>query len=94
MSKALSDKEIEKGLEKLEGWKFENNKISKSFNFDNFKAAMAFLVRVGFEAESAGHHPEIFNVYNKVDVSLQTHDAENKVTQKDLDLALSIQGIL
>lgn len=94
MAEALSNTKIEESLKSLKGWSFENDKITKAFKFGNFKEAMAFLVRVGFEAESAQHHPEIFNVYNKVEVSLQTHDAENKVTQKDLDLALSIERIL
>jgi 4a-hydroxytetrahydrobiopterin dehydratase len=91
--KPLSENEINDKLKELNGWDSEKNKIGKKFEFNNFKEAMAFLVRVGFEAESQGHHPEIFNVYNSVTIKLSTHDAGDKVTQKDFDLAKAIETI-
>jgi 4a-hydroxytetrahydrobiopterin dehydratase len=91
--KPLSENEINDKLKELNGWDSEKNKISKKFEFKNFKEALAFLVRVGFEAESHGHHPEIFNVYNSVTIKLSTHDAGDKVTQKDFDLAKAIETI-
>jgi len=54
---------------------------------------MAFIVLIGFEAESANHHPELYNVYSTVRIALNTHDAGGKVTQKDVDLARAIEGV-
>ena len=93
MMNALSENEISEKLNTLKGWSFEEDKISKDFDFNNFKEALAFLVRVGIEAEGLGHHPEIFNVYNSVSIKLSTHDAGDKVTQKDFDLASAIENI-
>ncbi len=93
MSAPLTQTEIGNNLKKLLGWEFLENKLTKEFQFIDFKEALAFIVRVGMEAESKNHHPEIFNVYNKVSISLQTHDAGKKVTSKDVDLARAIEGI-
>jgi 4a-hydroxytetrahydrobiopterin dehydratase len=93
MMNALTADEISEKLKGLEGWSAEGDKIGKDFAFSNFKEALAFLVRVGLEAETQGHHPEIFNVYNSVTIKLSTHDAGDKVTQKDIDLANAIENI-
>lgn len=93
MSKALTESQINEHITELDGWTYADNKISKEFSFSDFKEALAFVVRVGFEAEDQVHHPEIFNVYNTVRISLQTHDAGDKVTQKDIDLAKAIERI-
>lgn len=90
---ALSESEINEKLKILDGWNADEDKIGKDFKFNNFKEALAFLVRVGLEAESLAHHPEIFNVYNSVSIKLSTHDAGDKVTQKDFDLAQAIENI-
>ena len=79
-------------LDRLDEWYFQNDGIEKKFVFDNFVQAMGFIVQVGILAEKQGHHPEIFNVYNKVNIRLSTHDAYG-LTQKDFDLALAIQGL-
>jgi len=63
-----------------------NDAIEKSFKFTDFPSAFAFMTQVAFAAEQADHHPEWFNVYNRVDVRLTTHDA-NGVTARDLSLA-------
>ncbi len=89
----LSKNEIEQELKNLSGWTFEEDKISKEFEFENFKEAMAFMVKVGFEAEDQAHHPEWKNVYNKVSISLSTHDAGGKITEKDIRLAKAIEGV-
>ena len=91
--KPLSEQEINSALQSLEGWGFDDDKLWKKFEFGNFKEALAFIVRVGVEAELHTHHPSIFNVYNTVTIGLQTHDAGDKVTQNDVDLATAIEGI-
>ena len=68
-------------------WKEENNMLSRTFEFKNFIDAFAFMTKVAFEAEKMNHHPNWSNVYNKVTISLNTHDEENTVTDKDRKLA-------
>lgn len=92
MSQALSTEEIQNALKELSGWRFEDNYIKKTFMFTNFKEAMCFMVRVGMDAETQDHHPEWFNVYNRVEISLRTHDAGDKVTAKDIKLAKTIES--
>jgi 4a-hydroxytetrahydrobiopterin dehydratase len=72
----------------LPGWSATPGRdaIAKSFRFADFKAAFAFMTRVALKAEQMDHHPEWCNVYNKVDVTLATHDADG-VTALDLELA-------
>lgn len=81
----------------LTDWCFgetENNgqKISRSFKFANFRQAFAFMTQVAMLAERADHHPNWYNVYNKVEISLTTHSA-NAVTKKDFELARKIDKI-
>ncbi|NND72754.1 MAG: 4a-hydroxytetrahydrobiopterin dehydratase [Rhodothermales bacterium] len=92
MRDPLSDSEIENALTDLENWSFDGTRIAKEFKFANFKEAISFIVRLSFEAEKANHHPELSNVYNSVTVALTTHDAGNRVTKLDLDLARAIES--
>ncbi len=93
MAKPLSSEQITAALKDLPGWSRESDKLARTFTFKHFREAMSFLVRVGFEAEAMNHHPEIFNVYRTVKLSLSTHDAGGKVTQKDVDLARAINHL-
>ena len=93
MAKPLTEQEIKHALESLNGWKFTDDKLFKQFKFGNFKEAAAFIMRLAFEAEALQHHPELFNVYSTVNISLSTHDAGDKVTSKDIDLAKAIDSI-
>ncbi|MEM9099193.1 MAG: 4a-hydroxytetrahydrobiopterin dehydratase [Pseudomonadota bacterium] len=70
------------------GWEStqEGKAIAKTFRFRNFRDAMAWMSRVAFEAEAADHHPEWFNVYNRVEVTLTTHDTGG-LSDKDIALA-------
>ncbi|KAF0179124.1 MAG: 4a-hydroxytetrahydrobiopterin dehydratase [Hyphomonadaceae bacterium] len=72
----------------LQGWSATPGRdaIAKSYKFADFKTAFAFMTRVALKAEQMDHHPEWFNVYNKVDVTLATHDADG-VTALDVELA-------
>jgi len=74
-------------------WKEEDNKLKKSFEFKNFSEAFSFMTRVALEAEKMNHHPWWSNVYNKVEIELNTHDAGDKVTDKDHKLAKAIDKI-
>lgn len=86
----LSEQAIKTALDALEGWSLDSDAIHRTFGFSTFREAMSFMVRVGFEAEAMDHHPELNNVYNRVRVSLNTHDAGNKVTELDTELARRI----
>ena len=93
MSIALSEEEIVEKLANLSGWTFVNDRVRKEFQFENFREAMSFILRVSYEAEQMDHHPEIFNCFNRVEISLNTHDAGGKVTEKDFSLANAIEKI-
>jgi 4a-hydroxytetrahydrobiopterin dehydratase len=89
----LSNDQVAEALAELPGWTFEDDCLEKTFEFGSFRAAVSFIVRLAFEAEQQNHHPELANVYNRVQIRLRTHDAGNKVTQMDLDLAKTIEHI-
>ena len=74
-------------------WKEADNKLSRTFEFNNFVEAFGFMSSVALLAEKMDHHPNWSNVYNKVTIELTTHDADNTVTGKDRDLAEAIDKI-
>ncbi len=90
---SLTDAQITDALTHLPGWTRADDCLCKSYTFDDFKAALAFMVRIGFEAESRDHHPEWSNIYNRVDVRLSTHSASGKITAKDVDLAKAMERV-
>ena len=92
-SQTLTPAEITAALPALPGWAWERDALAKEFRFGTFKEALAFMVRVGFEAEAMDHHPDWTNVYNRVAIRLNTHDAGGKVTAKDVELAKKIQAL-
>ena len=75
-------------------WKEVDNMLTRQFEFKNFSEAFAFMTRVAMEAEKMDHHPTWTNTWNKVDISLSTHSAGNKVTGKDHQLAKAIDAII
>ncbi len=93
MAQPLTPAEIDAALATLPGWKYANDALAKEFKFGGFREAMGFMVRVGFEAESMDHHPDWTNVYHRVSIRLNTHDAGGKVTAKDVELARKIQAV-
>lgn len=93
MSKPLTRTQIAAACEKLDGWTFKRDALAKTFTFGSFREALSFMVRVGFEAEALNHHPEWTNVYNRVVIRLNTHDAGSKVTAKDVTLAGKIEKV-
>ena len=74
-------------------WTHENNRLNKTFVFKDFVAAFGFMSRVALVAEKMDHHPDWKNVYNRVEISLNTHDAGNTVTDKDYQLAKAIDEL-
>ncbi|MEQ9287116.1 MAG: 4a-hydroxytetrahydrobiopterin dehydratase [Cyclobacteriaceae bacterium] len=74
-------------------WIEQDNKLLKSFTFQNFTEAFGFMTKVAIEAEKMNHHPEWSNVYNKVSFKLSTHDAGDVVTDKDRKLAEIIESL-
>ena len=89
----LTDQEIEKKLLRLPDWDYYNNAIHAEFEFENFKDCFSAMSRIAFECEAQNHHPNWYNVYNILKISLSTHD-ENGVTIKDIKLAEAIDKIV
>jgi 4a-hydroxytetrahydrobiopterin dehydratase len=75
-------------------WKEENNTLTQTFKFKNFIEAFGFMTKVALVAEKMSHHPEWNNVYNKVEITLTTHDKGNTITEKDRTLAKAIDEII
>jgi 4a-hydroxytetrahydrobiopterin dehydratase len=75
-------------------WKEDDNKLKRTFEFKDFSEAFAFMTRVALIAEKQNHHPWWSNVYNKVEMELNTHDAGNIVTEKDWKLANAIDKLI
>ena len=84
--KVLSAQELKAALNQLNGWTEKDGKIHRQFQFNSFVEAFGFMSSVALVAESMGHHPEWFNVYNRVTIDLTTHDA-GAITNKDIELA-------
>ena len=87
----LPEKEVREQVAKLDGWQVVAGKVSKTFEFDDFVQAFGFMTRVAMEAEKMNHHPEWFNVYNRVEMTLSTHDCQG-LSQRDIDLARLADG--
>ena len=91
----LSDAERDAALTELPGWTLRDDAlaIQRSLRFADFNAAFGFMTRVAIEAEKADHHPEWFNVCNRVDITLTTHDAGG-LSARDVALARFIDGLV
>ena len=94
MTTPLDSETIAKALESLSGWTHRENKLSRQYVFDSFPAAIGCIVQMAFACEQVNHHPEIYHVYNRLNIDLTTHDAGCQVTQKDLDLARAIEAVV
>lgn len=89
----IETKELAQWLEKNPSWTKAHDEIQAHYKFKNFIEAFGFLARVAILAEKHNHHPRIENTYNNVILSLTTHDAGNKITNKDLELAQEIESL-
>jgi 4a-hydroxytetrahydrobiopterin dehydratase len=92
MTTKATEAEIQKAIADLDPWTVENGKLHREYRFGDFVQAFGFMTQVALLAERAAHHPEWFNVYNKVVVDLTTHEASG-ITQKDLALAREMEQI-
>ena len=90
--KKLSDNEIEGKLKEIRNWQIEKGKLCKSFEFKNFTQAFGFITKIALESEKLDHHPEIFNVFNKVKIFLSTHKI-NGLSEYDFILAKKIDDL-
>ena len=88
----LSQEDINEELKSLQGWSVVNEKLHKEFQFDNFNQAFGFMTRAAMEIEKMNHHPEWFNVYNKITIELTTHDAGG-ITKNDVNLAKILNSL-
>ncbi|MCK9486382.1 MAG: 4a-hydroxytetrahydrobiopterin dehydratase [Dehalococcoidia bacterium] len=89
----LDDQAITQALSALDGWQRDGDQIVREFEFRDFVEAFGFLARVAILQEKANHHAETWGVYNKVRLTLSTHDAGG-ITQKDVDLAREVDVLL
>ena len=88
----LSQQEIELEVGKIHGWKVVDGKLKRTFEFENFVQAFGFMTQVAIEAEKINHHPEWFNVYNKLEINLVTHDV-NGISNYDVKFAGTINHL-
>jgi 4a-hydroxytetrahydrobiopterin dehydratase len=88
----LSEDQIQTELKNLSGWTIKDGKLHKDFVFDDFVDAFGFMSKASLHIERLNHHPEWFNVYNKLSVDLTTHDAGG-ITQNDVALAKVLNSL-
>ncbi len=93
MATPLSKQELSQAIQNLPGWTLENDMITKTFQFERYLDGLAFASAVGTLAEAQNHHPDMLILWRKVKVSFTTHDAGRKVTQNDITIAQSIEGL-
>ncbi len=88
----LSSEQISEELKNLPGWSIKEEKLHRDFEFEDFNQAFGFMTRAAMHIEKMNHHPEWFNVYNKLTVDLMTHDAGG-ITQNDVELAKILNSL-
>lgn len=88
----LTDDEIRDALADLPGWELVDGAVCKEFRLDGFPAAVAFVVRLSYDAQAADHHPDLDIRYNKVRVALSTH-SEGGITAKDVAMAKAVEAL-
>ena len=91
--KKKTEQEISSDIGNLKGWSLVNGKLHKEFKFKNFVEAFGFMTRVALIAEGLNHHPEWFNVYNRVTIDLTTHDVGG-ISNFDFEFAAKVEGLL
>ena len=92
MAEPLSPEALDSALGELQGWQVVDGALRRELTFDDFAHAFSFMTRVALTADGMNHHPDWSNVYNRVTVSLSTHDAGGAVTELDVALAKAIDA--
>lgn len=88
----LEIEEVEFRLQHLPGWTLNDNFLCRSYQFEDFKVTFSVMTQMAMEAENAGHHPDWYNMYNSLEIKLQTHDVQG-ITEYDLQLARIFEDI-
>jgi 4a-hydroxytetrahydrobiopterin dehydratase len=83
----ISHEQVQRFLNEHPEWEYKDDSLSTSYTFTDFKTAFRFMSLIALEAEELQHHPEWTNIYNRLSFTLKTHDAGDKVTEKDIRLA-------
>ncbi|WP_430905631.1 4a-hydroxytetrahydrobiopterin dehydratase [Maribacter sp. 2-571] len=89
----LSEAQIKEKLATMDSWEYTDGALETALQFGNFKEAFATMTRIAFECELQGHHPDWSNVYNTLNIRLNTHDVGG-ITEKDFKLAAVIEKIV
>ena len=90
----LGEEELAAALAHLDGWSVREGKLQRTLHFPDFTAAFGFMTKVALQAERMNHHPDWRNVWNRVEITLYTFDAGNKITARDVSLAAAINRFL
>lgn len=88
----LSQHQVDSALQELSGWTVVNGKLHRDYQFADFVHAFGFMATAAMVIEKMGHHPEWFNVYNRLTVDLTTHD-DGGITTKDVELARQLDAL-
>jgi 4a-hydroxytetrahydrobiopterin dehydratase len=89
----ISTEKVSEEIKNLPGWSIKDEKLHKDFEFESFNQAFGFMTRAAMEIEKMNHHPEWFNVYNRLSVDLTTHDAGG-ITENDIQLAKILNSLV
>ena len=92
-ARKLTEDEIDARLDDVDGWMVLDGKLQRDFTFDDFVAAFGFMAKVALIAESLNHHPEWFNVYNRVSIHLMTHDVDG-ISDNDFEFAARVNRLV
>jgi 4a-hydroxytetrahydrobiopterin dehydratase len=88
----MTDTKTSAAIDQLTDWKTVDGKLNRAFKFDNFVDAFGFMTKIAIVAEKMGHHPELSNAYNRVEINLVTHDVGG-IGPLDVELAQKIDAL-
>lgn len=92
--KILDQTELNSSLKTLKDWEIDANSLHLALTFESFTKAMSFINEVATVADKLDHHPKIINIYNKVELFINTHEADDKITDLDINFAKEVSNLL